>query len=222
MTESNDKKLTVLTALVVILLVAVVAQSVVMFGLRKEIGKGSTGRDQSLVTAAEDEQNEKGSSPALTMPDDPFKDEPLDWDLDDWDPFKEMHSLQDRINQMFGGAFNRFERSDDFGTLFGEHPFAPAIDIEDKVDHYLVTVDLPGAEDSRVDVNIDGQTLTISGSVREEVKEEDEGKVLKRERRTGRFRRAVTLPSPVKADEMTTEHRKGVLYINIPKKTAEE
>jgi HSP20 family protein len=222
MTESHSKKLTVLTTLVVILLVAVVAQTMLMLGLHKDIGKSPTGEDQRLVAVAEAEDDEERSGFALTMPDDPFKDESVDWDLDDWDPFKEMHSLQNRINQMFGGAFNRFERSDDFGTLFGEHPFAPAIDIEDKGDRYLVMVDLPGAEDSSVDVKFEGRTLTISGSVREDMKKEDEGKILKRERMTGTFQRILTLPSPVKAGEMVTEHKKGVLYIKIPKETAEE
>ncbi|MBN2130104.1 MAG: Hsp20/alpha crystallin family protein, partial [Sedimentisphaerales bacterium] len=52
-----------------------------------------------------------------------------------------------------------------------------------------------------------------------ESREEDGGKMLRQERRSGKFQRRITLPSPVQADKMTTQNEKGVLYIEIPKAT---
>lgn len=228
MTSSSERKLTVLTILVAVLLVAVAAQSVYMFALHGKLQTASNPPAADTIALPEDEAEEGAltNSPPLfsTRPfdPDPFEDDPFGWKLDDWDPFKEMHSMHDRINQMFGNAFNRFERSDDFGAFFDDYTFTPDINLEDKGDRYVVTVDLPGAEDSRLDVKIEGQTLTISGTIRSEARDEDEGRMLRQERRSGKFHRTVTLPSPVAADKMTTKNKKGVLYIEIPKATGED
>jgi HSP20 family protein len=137
--------------------------------------------------------------------------------LDDWDPFKEMHSMHDRINQMFGSAFNRFEQSDDFGDAFNQYAFSPDINIEDKGSHYLVTVDLPGLEDSELEINVNGQILTISGTTRSEKIDERDSRMLRQERRSGKFSRSVTLPGLVRADKMEANQDNGVLSIKLPK-----
>lgn len=215
MTNLSKRKLTVLSLLVAVLVVAVIAQSVVIFGLHRRVD-GTAGEVTENPPRVLQKDEDEQSSTSL-LPSDPFDNDPFDWRMDDWDPFKEMHSMHDRINQMFGSAFNRFQRSDDFGGIFGDYAFSPDINIQDKGDHYLVTVDLPGAEDSRLDVKVDGQTLTISGTIEAERKQEDGGSMLRQERQSGQFRRVITLPSPVKADEMETKHKKGVLHIEIPK-----
>lgn len=125
--------------------------------------------------------------------------------------------MHDRINQMFGNAYNRFQKSDGFGSFFGTHTFSPSVNIEDKGDRYLVTVDLPGAEESQLDINLDGEELTISGSVESEIRDEEDGKMLRQERRSGKFSRTIMLPGSVQADKMTTKNKKGILYIEIPK-----
>lgn len=217
MTDQNDRKFTILSVLVAGLIVAVVVQSVVIFGMYRKPGQQESAVQSSLSTAKHEHgQLKPGTAPATPV--DPDKDQ-FALDLDKWDPFAEMRSMQDRIDQMFGSAFNRFRRSDDFSPLFRAHPFAPAVNIEDKGDHYLVTVDLPGAEDSKLDVKVEGQTLTISGSVQAESREADKGKVLRQERRSGHFQRTVTLPSQVKADKMTTTNKNGIVSITIPKAT---
>lgn len=217
MADPADRRLAVLWVLVAGLLVAVIVQSAVIFGMNRKLNQQVRTALQSSASMAGHDQN--GSHPravALPMPMDPDND-PLAREFDNWDPFKEMHSMQDRINQMFGSAFNRFQQSDDFGVLSRAHPFASAINVEDKGDHFLVTVDLPGTEDSQLDVKLEDRTLTISGSVQSESKGTDKGRMLRQERRSGEFQRTVTLPGPVKADQMTTTNQKGVVTITIPK-----
>ena len=219
MADQLDRRFSILWVLVAGLLVAVIVQSVVIFGMNKKLGQQvRTASQPSVSITGHGHSRLHPKALAPTKPADQDKD-PFAWDLDNWDPFKEMHSMQDRISQMFGSAFNHFQQSDDFGTLFRDHPFAPDINIEDKGDHFLVTVDLPGTEDSQLDVKLEGRTLTISGSVQSESKETDKGNMLRQERRSGKFQRTVTLPSPVEADKMTTTNKKGIVTITIPKAT---
>lgn len=215
MTDLNNKKLTLVTVLVAVLVVVVIAQSIVIFGLHRRVEGASVDEQVSRVAVTQDDDDETIDS--LLPPVKPFDDDFFGWGKGDWDPFKEMHSMHDRINQMFGSAFNRFEDSDSFGSVFGDYSFSPDINVEDKHDHYLVTVDLPGVEDSRLDVKINGQTLTISGNMQVESKEDDGGTMLRQERRSGSFQRIVTLPGPVNAEKMETKEKKGVIYIEIPK-----
>lgn len=223
MAESGNRRLTILTVLVAVLLVAVAAQSVLMLGLHKQLRGAETPEEPDRVALVPDNDSDAGDSDStLTLPADPFDDDPFDWNLEDWDPFKEMQSMHDRINRMFGNAFSRFEHSSDFGDLFEPDSFSPAVDIEDLEDRYEVSVNLPGAEESHIDVKLEDQTLTISGSVESVSSKEDSGKMLRQERRSGTFKRTITLPSPVQADKMTTRNEKGVLYIEIPKATEDE
>lgn len=215
MTDKNNNKLTLLTVLVSILLIAVIAQSVAMMGMRKELQRTfHTSRPTPTTVATDDDKRDETIFP---LPKASFDNELLDLNLDEWDPFKEMHAMHDRINQMFGNAYNRFRGSDHFGSFFDTHPFSPSVNIENKNDRYLITVDLPGAEESRLDINLEGRTLTISGNVESETLDDQKGTILRQERHSGQFRRTITLPGPVQADKMTTKSKKGILYIEIPK-----
>jgi HSP20 family protein len=156
------------------------------------------------------------------LPDDPLKDpffnRPFDPNV--WDPFQEMRSMHDRMNGMFGEAFGRFSQSPRFNTLFDASSFTPNIDIEDKGDHYVVKIDIPGSDNSNVDITCKDQQLTVSGKL-DQMQEDRQGKsLLRQERRSGRFSRTVPLPEPVQIDKMETEFDKGIVVVKIPKADA--
>ena len=133
-----------------------------------------------------------------------------------WNPYDEMQRMQDEMEKLFGESFSRFHLKSPLGSLSK----SPAIDLQDKSDQYLVTVNAPGAEESSINVKLDGQILTISIKTEQgEQKEEDKnGDYRYRERFVGEFHRILTLPGPVDADNMKTNYRNGVLTITIPKK----
>lgn len=214
--DNSNTKFTFLVVMVAVLLVAVIAQSVALYGLHRKLSPTADRSQQRDVVGLQKKAGSANPFSILTKPDDRDADW-MTWNLADWNPFKEMHAMQQRIDQMFGNAFNRFRASDDFGRLFGNFAFSPDINVEDKGDHYLVSVDLPGGEDSQIATKLDGQTLTISGSIQSDSKQEQKGQFLRQERRSGRFERLLTLPGPVNADKMTTSVNKGVLHITIPK-----
>lgn len=230
MKEDYTKKINLLTALVVVVIIALAAQTAAMVRMhrkmcdvaRNEVNVAEQSAEKPAeqsrnVEANDEDQSQSDQSSVAPSPTDLFMMPSFPDNFGEWDPFKEMHSMHDRINQMFGSAFNRFQDSSDFSKFFGEHAFSPDIDLQEKEDAYVVTVDLPGIEDSKIDVNLNGQTLSISGSMQSESKEDHKGKIIRQERRRGNFQRVLTLPGPVKADEMKSRTEKGVLRITIPK-----
>jgi len=93
----------------------------------------------------------------------------------------------------------------------------PNIDIRDEGDRFVIKIDLPGADASNVDITCEEQQLKISGSVDQLQEEHQDGSLMRRERRSGRFSRTIPLSAPVEADKMKTKLDKGVMTVTIPK-----
>lgn len=132
-----------------------------------------------------------------------------------WNPYEEMQHMQEEMEQMFGESFSRFHMKSPLGSLSK----SPEVDLEEKSDHYIVTVNAPGADESSINVKLEGQQLHISIKT-EQAKDENsdkDGQYRYRERFVGEFHRVLTLPGAAKSSEMKTAYQNGVLTIKIPK-----
>jgi len=94
--------------------------------------------------------------------------------------------------------------------------FRPNINTRETEDNYHIEVELPGVKKENVDIQVDGNVLTISGErkIRQEVKEEDYHRI---ESRYGTFSRSFTLPEKVDIANIQAEFENGVLEVVIPK-----
>ena len=117
----------------------------------------------------------------------------------------------------FGQEVNRL-----FNTLFdirdtsGVQRWVPAMDLTEADDHFVLRADLPGLGEDDVSIEIQDDTLTISGERKTE-HEERTGGWYRVERSFGRFSRSLSLPEGVDADAVSAEVDKGVLEVRIPK-----
>jgi HSP20 family protein len=91
----------------------------------------------------------------------------------------------------------------------------PALDISEKEDEFVVSVELPGVDPKAVDVSLNGKVLTVTGEKKETREDADYHRV---ERTWGSFTRTVTLPDTVDAAKVTAESKNGVLTIRLGKR----
>lgn len=91
--------------------------------------------------------------------------------------------------------------------------FTPAVDVHETTDDYLVKVDLPGVKPEDVNVEVNENVLTISGSRTPW----ELGETQLVERPYGSFARTLTLPQGVDADSIQAGYEDGVLELRIPK-----
>ena len=100
--------------------------------------------------------------------------------------------------------------------FFGQSDFFPALDVYQDKDNVVAELALPGIDPSRVDITIENDVLTVSGTTesKQEVKRED---YYRKEVRTGSFSRAIVLPMAVKGNDAQAKYDKGVLTITMPK-----
>lgn len=129
-----------------------------------------------------------------------------------WDPFQDMLSLQDELNRMFDRVAGRT------GPTTGQvaRTWAPPLDIAERTDAYVVTVEVPGVDPEEIDVTLENALLTIQGE-RRPAQDASEQRLHRVERAYGSFRRSVSLPSTVQADTIQASYDHGLLRLVIPK-----
>ena len=81
-------------------------------------------------------------------------------------------------------------------------------------DQYVLSADLPGIDPTSVDLDVDGQLLTIRAERRAPASEQV--KWLAHERPYGNYMRQFTLGNGVDADKITANYEHGVLSVIIP------
>jgi len=137
-----------------------------------------------------------------------------------WDMFEGLRSAQDELLRMNRAHGQRLSPAGYFGQWFDPsasmQAWAPALDISEREDAYLVTVELPGVTARDVEIMFEDGLLTIQGE-RHPAGDPAAEKVHRAERRYGAFRRLITLPRHVQADAIEATAQDGVLQILVPK-----
>ena len=131
-----------------------------------------------------------------------------------------MFQLHREIDRLFDEAFRGFP-SVLRGSL--EWPeitpvmLTPSTDIKETDENYVVSVEVPGVAKEDVDIRIDGDTLTIHGEKKQEIKEDKENYHCV-ERHYGSFERMLTIPKDANTDDIDAKFKDGVLTIDIKRK----
>jgi HSP20 family protein len=134
--------------------------------------------------------------------------------LTPWNPFTELDEMERRMNEIFERPF--------LPSLWRRFPteqmiWAPALDVFEKGNRFIVKAEIPGMKEEDINVSIEGDTLNIKGEKKteSEVKEED---YFRSERSYGSFFRSIILPTNVDSGKIEAEYDNGVLEICFPKK----
>lgn len=124
-----------------------------------------------------------------------------------FDPFRELRTLEDRMNEAFGMD----QKKDVFSS------FTPSVNTREGEFAYHVDVDLPGVKKEDISIKIDNNVLTLKGErkSKQEVKKED---YYKMESSFGCFTRSFTIPDNIDKENIHAENKDGVLEITLPKK----
>lgn len=84
-------------------------------------------------------------------------------------------------------------------------------------DAFLLTADAPGFSPGDINVEMADGVLTVSGKSAQEKVDEQQGKLVRRERHFASFTRSFTMPDNVNEDGITARLDKGVLHVAVPK-----
>jgi HSP20 family protein len=130
-----------------------------------------------------------------------------------WRPFRELEEMERRFEDILGRPL----LSSVWRRLpIEERGWAPAIEVFEKEDKFVVKAELPGMKEEDIDISVVGDTLTIKGErkAESEVKEED---YYCCERSYGSFSRSIAVPPNVDTKKIEASFEDGVLEVSLPK-----
>lgn len=145
------------------------------------------------------------------------------------DPFSLMQRMSEDMDRLFqqfgfgrvglglspflGSTGSDLSRGSDFDRSL-RSVWAPQVETFRRGDTLVVRADLPGMKKDDVDVNVEGDVLTITGERSDEHEDERDG-YYRSERSYGSFYRAIPLPDGVNAEQCDASFKDGVLEITF-------
>lgn len=122
------------------------------------------------------------------------------------DPFDTLAGLQQ--------AMDTFRSSGWLTSMSGGGSYPP-LNVFRKGDDFLVIAELPGVDKSKLELQVKGNTIRLAGT--KSVNHPEKASVHRRERLSGRFDRAVTLPIEVDTERVKAEYHEGILALYLPR-----
>ncbi len=135
-----------------------------------------------------------------------------------WDPFRNIFTLQDRINRLFEDAFPRAANDAEDLPAFAWRPLADIFETESGV---TILLDLPGVDKTDVCVEVKENILIIKGD-RAVEKDVDDSSYYRRERACGSFQRSFAMRGTIAPDNIKATFKNGVLKIELAKPEEEK
>lgn len=120
-----------------------------------------------------------------------------------FDPFAEITRFQNELARSFLGE--------------GHRTFAPAVDIYEEKDAFVVKAELAGVKPEEIQVDVENGILTLRGE-RKLDREDNKDGYHRIERWYGTFQRQFTLPRTVDTERIEAVTKDGVLTVRIPKR----
>ncbi len=156
--------------------------------------------------------------------------------ITEWNPWGEFLSMRDAMDELMRGGFTR-PRAAAMGLQI-------PVDVYETNNDFIIYATMPGVNPSDVHIQTQGNTVRITGDMKEELpqgmqgqqtqqqmqqtqqgqqqdmqgrQQGQQGHWLLRERRAGHFVRVITLPTNVESNEAKAEFQNGMLVITLPK-----
>lgn len=121
-----------------------------------------------------------------------------------WDVFRDFET--DRTWPM-GRLSNQYSGS-----------ILPPIDVIDNKEAYEVHAELPGFDKDSIHVSINNGVLSINAENQASHEEKQEGRVVRQERRYGKYVRSVQLGNDVDEEKIDAQYKDGILVLKLPKR----
>ena len=126
--------------------------------------------------------------------------------------WREMDRMQKDMDRLFGSmATGRQRRAPSF----------PPMNVWASEDSAKITAELPGVSKDDLEINVTGDTLTVSG-VRKADELPESARYHRQERRYGQFERSIQLPYTVNVNKVKASFKNGMLTVELPRVEAEK
>jgi HSP20 family protein len=132
-------------------------------------------------------------------------------ELASWPALDRWANLRDELDSLFEmPLWSGFGRQ---SQLFSA--WTPALDVYQNNDNVVAMIELPGMKKEEIEISLHDGMLTISGERKSESAQGDRAD--RSERLIGKFRRSITLPTRIDANNVSASYKDGILTVTLPK-----
>ncbi|MHB8454910.1 MAG: Hsp20/alpha crystallin family protein [Acidiferrobacterales bacterium] len=119
----------------------------------------------------------------------------------------------DNFDNLFEGFFHPMR--------WNEEPvnegLVPRLDVVENDNEFVVHAEMPGLRKDDIHITLEDGVLTIEAEAKSEVEEKDGSRIVRQERRYGRYVRSLRLGKEVDERKVNANYRDGVLELTLPK-----
>ncbi|MGH2583546.1 MAG: Hsp20/alpha crystallin family protein [Dehalococcoidia bacterium] len=135
-----------------------------------------------------------------------------------WDQFdNQFTSLRDAMGRLLDQSFTFGNRGEGAEAAAQNVP----VNIFESDDVLMIIAPMPGLEDEDIEITVRGNSLTVEGNERADLKPESGKRYLRHEWRYGPYRRTLELPYAVDANSAEATLGNGVLTVRLQKAVTE-
>ncbi|CAG8750634.1 4938_t:CDS:2 [Dentiscutata erythropus] len=130
----------------------------------------------------------------------------------------DLGRFETAVSRLFDGFWSDLDVAKRGGNTRGNrnNNWRPLIDVHENDKEFTICADFPGFTKDKINIDVRDNALVISGKLERDEKYK-EGASHIQERRYGTFTRTLSLPSNIKADNITAKFEHGVLELKLPK-----
>jgi HSP20 family protein len=129
-----------------------------------------------------------------------------------WNPLNDLMSLQDQMNRLFEEASQRRANEATVGDEVESADWVPAANVYERDGAYVVSLDVPGIDRTKLDISINEDRLVVKGW-RDAAADNNH----REECPKGKFLRTFSVPGSVDQQAINAEYKDGVLRVFLPK-----
>ena len=129
-----------------------------------------------------------------------------------WNPYQDLTNWHRDIDDLFRRFFEEDNKQTNAAATSN---WLPAIEVFERVGHYVIRADVPGIDPKEVELSIVNDSLILRGE-RKNPNEVKEKGYHYSETSYGKFERRLAIPKGVDPEKISAKFENGVLEISVP------
>jgi HSP20 family protein len=125
--------------------------------------------------------------------------------------------VANRWNDDFNSLFENFLQPTRWAQEEASQGISPLLDVVERDNEFIVKAEMPGMKKDDIEVSLENGVLTISAETKSETEEKEGDRVIRQERRYGKYLRSLRLGKEIDEKKVKASYKDGILELVLPK-----
>ena len=127
------------------------------------------------------------------------------------------NTVGNRWNDDISSLFENFLQPMRWAEEEASQGMAPRLDVVERDNEFIVKAEMPGMKKDDIEVSLENGVLTITAETKSETEEKEGDRVIRQERRYGKYLRSLRLGKEIDEKKVKASYKDGILELVLPK-----